>query len=460
MEKTYLFYDIETTGLNKSFDQIIQFAAIRTNRHLEELARHEYIIRLNPDVVPSPRAFITHRISPSQLEKGLDEFTAIKKIHSLMNTPGTISIGYNSLGFDDEFLRFSFYRNLLPPYTHQYANYCSRMDLYPITVMYFLFKNDLLKWPKDNLKLENLSKENELATGVAHNAMVDVMATVNLARCLRQDSKTWDYVAGYFDKDMDFARCDKIAKNSIAIMIDGKFGHAQQYQCPVMPLGMHHHYKNQFIWLRLDNENLTQATCDDFVTHTWVINKKIGEQGYILPMKERFLHEYLKGQQAQINNTLAWLQQNQAIMEKIDNYYRHNTYPKIMNIDVDAMLYEKGFLSTRDQEICQKIHLAQEKDKLNFLSAFSETYLQEILIRIMGRNFPEALSGEAKIFFSQYMESIKSSSESEGNLDYRGRKRLTPKIALAEIATLSLETLDDEQHRLLSELRDYIQKNF
>ncbi len=30
MTSSYLFYDIETTGLNKAFDQVLEFAAIRT----------------------------------------------------------------------------------------------------------------------------------------------------------------------------------------------------------------------------------------------------------------------------------------------------------------------------------------------------------------------------------------------------------------------------------------------
>src|SRR3990167_2568010 len=161
MKSTYLFYDIETTGLNKCFDQLLQFAAIRTDHQFNELERHELQIKLNPDVIPSPAAVMTHRIGPAEFMQGLSELEGVKKIHQLLNTPNTISIGYNSLGFDDEFLRFSFYKNLLPPYTHQYASNCGRMDIYPMTLLYYLFKPDHLNWPtKDgvvNLKLENLN---------------------------------------------------------------------------------------------------------------------------------------------------------------------------------------------------------------------------------------------------------------------------------------------------------------
>ena len=40
LQKTYLFYDLETTSLSPYFGQILQFAAIRTDLELNELERH------------------------------------------------------------------------------------------------------------------------------------------------------------------------------------------------------------------------------------------------------------------------------------------------------------------------------------------------------------------------------------------------------------------------------------
>ena len=156
--QTYLFYDIETTGLNESFDQILHFAAIRTDLQLKELERYELKVKLNPDVVPSPQAMITHRMDFNEIYNGISEYQAAQQIHQWVNQPGTISLGYNTLEFDDSFLRFLFYRNLLPPYTHQFKNNCSRMDLYPIAVMYYLFKNTSIEWPEKNGKLPAFTK--------------------------------------------------------------------------------------------------------------------------------------------------------------------------------------------------------------------------------------------------------------------------------------------------------------
>src|SRR5260221_6284926 len=153
---------------------------------------------------------ITHHMGLKKISEGMNELEGIKQIHHWLNLPGTTSLGYNTLRFDDEFLRFSFFRNLLPPYTHQYANQCGRMDLYPMTVMYFLFKNTALKWPqingKSSFKLADLSAENQLAEGRAHHAMVDVEATLALARLLFKEREMWNYLMGYFNKEQDQVR--------------------------------------------------------------------------------------------------------------------------------------------------------------------------------------------------------------------------------------------------------------
>ena len=71
-------------------------------------------------------------------------------------------------------------------YTHQFKNGCRRMDIFPMAVLYWLYKRDGIIWPeidgKPSLKLEHLSDANRLVSGQSHEAMVDVEATVELAR--------------------------------------------------------------------------------------------------------------------------------------------------------------------------------------------------------------------------------------------------------------------------------------
>ena len=50
----YVFYDSETTGTETAFDQILQFAAIKTDDDFVELDRFNIRCRLLPHIVPAP----------------------------------------------------------------------------------------------------------------------------------------------------------------------------------------------------------------------------------------------------------------------------------------------------------------------------------------------------------------------------------------------------------------------
>ncbi|MDQ2993579.1 MAG: exonuclease domain-containing protein [Pseudomonadota bacterium] len=473
MDKTFLFYDIETTGLSKAFDQVVQFAAVRTDADLNEIERHEMLVRLSPDVVPNPHAILTHGIALNQLDYGLTEDKAIEKIHQLMNTPGTISLGYNTLGFDDEFLRFSFYRHLLPPYNHQYANQCGRMDLYPIATLYYLFHNNTINWPSvdgvPSLKLANLNAANQFVEGNAHNALVDVLATIELARRFKETTAMWDYALGYFDKEADTARLTKL---SIAftiqnqsfregIYVDGCFGAEQNYQTYVLSLGRHHHYKNQTLWLRLDRHDFSQIKTDEFNHGVFVINKKPGESGFLLPNSTRFTKYIDKDKQELIDKNRAWLIANPELFLALTHHHREYTHPKITNLDDNAALYQNGFLLPHEIQLSAEFHNRDIDGKIALIDEFSNPTLRALAIRYIGRLQPEKLNNAHQQIYGRYLASINPQDDKHSPVDYRNKPRYTPQQALQEIKTLQKDqTLTASKQKLLDELHTYINNQF
>jgi exodeoxyribonuclease-1 len=473
MKRTYLFYDIETTGLNKAFDQVLQFAAIRTDEELNEIDRHEILIRLNPDVVPSPHAIIVHGLSIAQLDKGIPEAEAIVKIHRLLNTPGTISLGYNTLGFDDEFLRFSFYRNLLPAYNHQYANQCGRMDIYPLAALYYLFHDQAIQWPSINgvtsLKLENLNAVNHFAEGAAHDAMVDVLATVELARRFKVEKKLWDYALGYFDKETDTARIGKLSSAfSIhqqtfreGILIDGIFGAQQFYQSQVIALGRHNHYKNQTLWLRLDHQDFSATNLNEFLEQTWVVNKKPGETGLLLPISERFTRYIDAPRQERINRNRQFLIEHPDLLIELARHHRDYTHPKIPNIDESAALYQNGFLLPHEIQLCNEFHQRDVNGKIALLADFHNPCLQALATRYLGRLNPEKLPTNYQRLYGEYLANVNPENCEEAMIDYRRKQRLTPRSALMEINALQTDSaLTQHQQQLLADLKNYLSAQF
>jgi exodeoxyribonuclease I len=461
MKKTYLFYDIESTGLSQCFDQVLQFAAIRTDLAFNEIEREEVFVKLNPDVIPSPYAFLTHQIPISDVLNGLPEIDAMKKIHAMMNQPGTISVGYNTLGFDDEFLRFSFYRNLLTPYTHQYANQCSRMDIFPMTVLYFLYKKSALQWPetdgKISLKLDNINQANHFVSGQAHNALVDVEATVALAKALAKEKDMWDYVCGYFNKQTEMQRSMKLPQtvenHREGLMIMSKLGAAKRFQAPVLCLGTHHVYKNQTCWLRLDLPKLRETDKKSPEKSTWVINKKWGEPGFALPLQEKYLAHMAHERLEEAEKNKKWLKQHPGVFHAICDYYLNYQYPLVANTDVDAALYVTDFWDKNDIAMCREFHEASSEEKAKQIHHFRNPHLKAMAIRLLGRHYPETLDVEANEEYQHYLEKVFSEHPP---ISFKGETKYSQQQCLADIANLRKEALSDHKSKLLDAFEQYI----
>ncbi|MCG8608083.1 exodeoxyribonuclease I, partial [bacterium] len=440
--QTYLFYDLETTGLNYAFDQVLQFAAIRTDPDFHEFERHEIRVRLRPDVIPSPGAMIAHGISITDSMSGTCEFEATQKIHALLNEPNTISLGYNTLGFDDEFLRFAFYRNLLPPYTHQYANNCGRMDLLPMVTMYWLYKKDILNWPriddKISLRLEHLSEANQLTDGAAHDALSDVEASVELARRLSREREMWDYLSNYFHKESDITHKQRLPALSdslpevfrFGLLIDSDFGSKQNYQVPVVFVGDSIPYTNQTIWLRLDLPSLRETVEDNIRETTWVIRKKYGQLGLIIPPFERFLVKIDDERWQTVEENKKWLQSHPELLQKIVTYYREFAYPDQPDTDPDALLYQIGFPSYQDEMLCRRFHKAGLDEKAKHAEEFEGEVLRELARRVVFRNYSDLLPDAFKAECENYMRKVNPTSDEEIIVDYRGEHRMTPQTCL------------------------------
>ena len=81
--------------------------------------------------------------------------------------------------------------------------------------------------------------------------------------------------------------------------------------------------------------------------------------------------------------------------------------------------------------------------------------------RVIGRNFPECLSGQSAAEFEAYLHRVNPSSEDQALVDYKGTPRTTPAAALDEIKHLQKSSaLDEEQLAVLEELKNYIETRF
>jgi exodeoxyribonuclease I len=188
----FFFYDLETTGISSRRDRIVQFAGIRTDENL--IAKGEpynILIKLPPDILPSPEAALITGILPAKLsDEGITEAEFSDLFNTQIAIPNTIFVGYNNLRFDDEFIRFLNYRNFYDAYQWHWKDGSSRWDLLDMVRMTRALRPDGINWPvseegKPTNRLELLSAANNLTHDAAHDALSDVVATIELAKLIK-----------------------------------------------------------------------------------------------------------------------------------------------------------------------------------------------------------------------------------------------------------------------------------
>jgi len=199
---SFAFYDNETTGSDTFYDQILQFAAIRTDDALNEVDRFEIRCRIQPHVLPAPGALIVTGVTLDQLSDPSlpTHFEMAAAIHDKLTAwSPAVFAGYNSLEFDEDLLRQAFYQSLLPPYLTN-TNGNSRLDVMRLALAVHEFEPGHLEIPQradgaPTFKLDRLAPANGFLHPNAHDAMADVEATIFLAKFIRERARgLWDHL--------------------------------------------------------------------------------------------------------------------------------------------------------------------------------------------------------------------------------------------------------------------------
>ena len=189
----FVFYDTETTGLIRDFDQVLQFAAILTDDGLNEVERFNIRCRCRPWTVPSPVALKITGVKPAQLgDPSLPSFYEMMgAIRAKLEqwSPARF-VGYNTIRFDEPRLQRAFWETLNPPYlTVMIGN--ARLDILPIVQTASHLYPNVLAYPltergKTGFKLDVLAPLNGFAHARAHDALADVEATIHIARIVAE----------------------------------------------------------------------------------------------------------------------------------------------------------------------------------------------------------------------------------------------------------------------------------
>lgn len=208
MAASFFFYDLETSGFDPRAARIMQFAGLRTNLDLEPIDEPiSTLIKLTPDVLPDPDAVLVTGTTPQMtLKKGMTEASFLKLFYETIALPDTIFVGFNSIRFDDEFMRFMHYRNFYDAYQWQWSDGRSRWDLLDVVRTTRALRPAGIEWPfaadgTPTNRLEFLTAVNQLDHGKAHDALSDVLAVTAVAKLIKaKQPKLFAFLLSMRDK--------------------------------------------------------------------------------------------------------------------------------------------------------------------------------------------------------------------------------------------------------------------
>ncbi len=426
MTNSIYWYDYETFGINSRFDRLAQFGGIRTDEKLNIIS-DPLVIYCKPadDMLPDPQACLITGITPQKaLAEGLIEAEFIHTIHKEFSQPGTCIAGYNSIRFDDEFTRNALYRNFFNPYAHEWQHGNSRWDLIDIVRLTRALRPEGIQWPvgdngKPSMRLELLTKENNISHEDAHDAMSDVYATIEMARLVRdRQPRLFDYMYKHRKKS-EISQLLNLRTHDAVLHVSSRYSAERGAIAMVMPLCAHPTNKNSIVVYDLSNDpgDFLAIDAEEVSARLYTRTEDLPEGVERIPIKEVHINKCpvivpLKTMDAASAKRLnidiesceahrqTILDNIDVLSEKIRQVFSHQDYPEVT--DPDAQIYSGGFFSEADNGRMERIRKSspQELGKLNLV--FDDKRLPEMLFRYRARNFPETLDAEEKQRWDEY----------------------------------------------------------
>ena len=466
MAESFFFYDLETSGVSPRNARIMQFAGQRTDMELNPVGEpFNILVKLSDDVLPDPDAVMITGITPQKtLQDGITEAEFFRVFTEQVAEPGTIFVGFNSIRFDDEFMRYGLYRNFYDAYEWQWKDGRSKWDILDLVRTTRALRPSGIEWPfasdgKPANRLEMLTSVNNIDHQDAHDALSDVRATIAIAKLIKdKQPKLFDFML----KNRGKKETEKIVTlNEKFIYVCGMYATEHEKLTVAHSIGAHHTKGGVFVYdLRHDPAKYVDKTVNELVD-LWKWKKDTEEDR--LPVKVLQFNKCpavapttvllpedakrLSIDYDQIGQNLKKLKRSsndfyKKIIEasKIIDEERVQTALIADDKNVDAELYN-GFFHDDDKNYMQKFRVAEADSLSSFYDKFDDKRLRALVPLYKARNYPKSLTDEERADWE----------------NFRGSKlkKLFPKFANRLQALAVQPGVTNNQQYLLEELHLY-----
>jgi exodeoxyribonuclease-1 len=457
---SFVFYDLETTGLLPEFDQALQFAAVRTDDDFNEVDSFRLRCRLSPHIVPSPEALLVNRVTPAMLTDSRlpSYYEALRAVRAkLVEWSPAVFIGYNSISFDEDFLRQGFFQTLQPIYlTNTTGN--ARGDMLKVVHATAIYAPSVLKIPTNEdgepiYKLDRLAPANGYTSAGQHEAMADVRATLFLARLVRKKVVAiWETMARWTRKEsvIEFLTQEE------AVWHSAVFGHNKAYSWQVTYCGQNSERDSQLAAfdLQFDPRELLRFSVEKLIM---VLNDSPKRIRTLAANRQPILMPYnttpcgavpTKVSAHEVERRIASIRSNTGFQQRVSKAlagrYGEEEPPQF----VEQRIYG-GFATRDDEEMMQTFHSSGWDDRVELLRDLEDERARELGQRLVYLEQPEALPKSLRARLDAWL------AERILNTDPEVPWMTVPK-ALAEVDRLIAGTRESEDREFLKDLKMFL----
>ncbi|QGM80468.1 exodeoxyribonuclease I [Otariodibacter oris] len=471
---TFFIYDYESFGINPASDRPAQFAGIRTDSDFNIVGEPVmFYCKQTPDYLPSPEAVMVTGITPQLCNKeGISEPEFAARIHAEFSQPNTCIMGYNSIRYDDEMTRYTFFRNFFDPYEYSYKNGNSRWDLLNVVRACYALRPEGIEWAFDDegmpsFKLENLTKANGIAHENAHDAMADVYATIAMAKLIKEKQpKLFNFFFENRGKKELEAMIDT-GEMTPLVHVSGMLGNYRGNTTWIAPLAWHPENKNAVIVCDLagNMDDLLTESAEVLKERLYTKKEELEQNGLSsVPLKLVHINKCpilapaktLLPQTAErlgidrelcLANLKKLKTQKSVIREKVTEIFSDTrTFTESPN--VETTLYS-GFFSPADKNNMAILRTLEPQELANHGLKFADPRVEKLLFNYRARHYPETLSRSEQVRWQKYCyqqidDKAESFTQSMDKL-FQEFHDNEEKRALLEELTIYAETLSEGQ---------------
>lgn len=376
----------------------MQFAGQRATLDLEPLGEPvNILVKISDDALPSPQAINVTGITPQQtLRDGISEAEFCKYITEEIFTPGTCAVGYNTVRFDDEFMRATLWRNFYDPYEWEWKDGRSRWDMLDVVRMTRALRPEGINWPfrpdgKPTNRLELLTKENSLSHEHAHDALSDVYATIAVAKMIKEKQPDLFQFLYQNRGKKDVAKYVNLLNPTPFVYASGRYSNEFNKTTVAFPIAPSRNGNILVYDLRYNLEDILDKESFYPVVKELCLNKCPAVAPLsVLTKKDGWQKIGLTKEKVQKN--LEILAKHPDFIEKMRILDEERPeFPEAP--EPEQALYD-GFLNDRDRVKVEAVRNADKNKLADFHPEFDDARLPELLLHYKGRNFPETLSEE------------------------------------------------------------------